>query len=516
VPADPSATAMQSPSRKVWRGAGVPAWVDAVLIAVVAAGLRMVAIGSAEQVSVDEIFYTSLGHSVRLGHIPPLIGASGTGATSGQPFLLHPPGYFVLAAVWEVVAGRPADLVDQMVRARALNLVLATVSAVLIYWIGRRIATRWAAVLGALVFAIDPFVLRQNGVTFLETASVMWLLAGLLLLLRAIQDGDRRPPWLVVTAGFCLGLAIVTKDMAAIPAIGMLAAVWFYRWGVPRRSSVRAIGAALAPYAAYVVATLAQGYAHNLYDAKTLGIRRALGIEVTTGFNTAHSPSLTGRLVGQATTFSVSYLLVAVGATAGLWLLVRATDPARRLVGVFTVMSAVLVAYSVAFGTSEEQFLYFLIVPGILALVACAPGWRAQLDGRSRRARRVVFSLLALALVLDLVAWGQVRLGQQDTLAQFVSYLHHEIPAGSTVAYTNGMTQFALQSEGYRAVPLGSPQSMDADHVRFVAALPSEIQGGYSWVTPSSWVAYERASVQTFTTGSSSPIVVRRVDPGGW
>ena len=111
----------------------------------------------------------------------------------GGVFLLHPPGFFILEALWELVTGRPTEVVDQVIRGRYLTAVLAVITTVVIFYLGRRLAGRALGAVAAALFILDPFVLRQNDLVFIETPTMLWLVVGLLLIVRVIQGAPRRP-----------------------------------------------------------------------------------------------------------------------------------------------------------------------------------------------------------------------------------------------------------------------------------------------------------------------------------
>ena len=483
-------------------------------LAVLTAVSRIVAIGSAGQITVDEIFYTGLGHSVRLGHVPPVLLTSEPGG--GGVFLLHPPGFFVLEAAWELIAGHPTHVVDQVVRARYLNAVLAVITAVVLFALGRRLAGRTLGIVAAALFIVDPFVLRQNNLVFIETATMMWLVVGLLLLVRVIQGAASRPRLEVALAGLALGFAIATKDMAGLPVLGLLLVLLVTGWCLQRRDALLALVLAIVPYALFFGSTAAQGFGDDLIDQKTIGFRRALGLAVSTGFNKEGSPSLVTKLLGDAGTFVFTYGLVAVGSLCAVALLWD-RRPERRLVGLFTIGAGVLLVYSLVFGTIEEQFLYFLAVPCVLSIICVVPRLVGHGPTVRRGVRAAAVALLAVVLVWNVAAWCRVRVGSTNGLDEFVAYLRTDIPKGTPVAYTNGVLEFTLESEGYRAVPLGTPGEMKAQGVRYLAALPKEIEENYSWVTSDALARLEASSDRRFVGSTESPIVVLEArDPDVW
>ncbi len=108
----------------------------------------------------------------------------------------------------------------------AVSLLLHSLNAVLVYLLGRRVMNRRApALVAALLFAVHP----------LHTESVAWvsgqvdLLATLLSLLSLycldrFLHAPRTRPLLLVAAGLCFALAVLTKESAA--ALPLVAVLW--------------------------------------------------------------------------------------------------------------------------------------------------------------------------------------------------------------------------------------------------------------------------------------------------
>jgi hypothetical protein len=503
-------------------------------LAALTAIIRLIGLGAANQITVDEIFYMNLGNSVRHGHIPPTL-PPGEGNVH-QVFLLHPPGFFMLEALWEIVAGRPAGLVAQVIRTRELNTVVAAITVVLIFALVRRLAGPGAGLAAGLLFSIDPFVIRENGLVFLETSTMMWVLAGMLLLVRVAQGSARRPALEAGCGGLLLGLAVLTKDLVAVETVAVLTALAALGWVMARRLTLWALVISVVPYSVYLVACVAQGYGGALVSAKTSGIRRALGITISTGFNRQGSPSLAGNLTSQAGTFAFSYLIVGVGTVCGLWLL-RSRRPEHRLLGMVTAGAVVLVGYSLVFGTIEEQFLYYLSIPAIIASAVVLPSavrrvlgpapWRRPTVAGShfrrvqerptvrRRATAVVASLMAVTLIWNGIAWIDTQSHSVDEMQQLTSWMQAHVPSGSSIAYAEGVIQFALEYQGFRAVPLGFPRNMAADGVRYLVAIPKEVEGNYAFVSPQSYQYFldnGRTVYQTSSSGFAGNIVVTEPD----
>jgi hypothetical protein len=313
-------------------------------------------------------------------------------------------------------------------------------------------------------------------------------------------------------------------------------------WVLPRRLALWALLGSVVPYVVYAVACAAQGYGGALLSAKTSGIRRALGITVNTGFNRRGAPSLGGTLASQAATFVGSYLVVVVGTVCGLALL-RSRRPEHRLLGAITAGAAVLLGYSVLFGTIEEQFLYFLAVPAIVATAVGFPQLLGRVlagirlhrrrDARShsrparvgvvsagRRAAALSAAAIAMVLAWNSAAWAVGRADAVNEVQQVSSWMRTNVAPGSTIAYAEGVVQFAVQTEGFRAVPLSFPRSMVAAGVRYFVTIPQEIQDNYSFVSPQSYRYFTNHGHVVYRTSSTatagSIVVIETDDPSVW
>ncbi len=228
------------------------------VLVVLSAALRVFHIGSVYDVFVDELFYNGLGTSVRHGHIPPHI-PPGWGHSSHEAFLIHPPGFFILLAMWQTVTGTGGNLFHQIYMSRGLNALVAALTVGLLYALGRRLAGRGAGVATALVVALDPYILRQNGRLFLETSTLFWVVAGYFVLIGLSQGRYRRPRAAAMGAGALFGLAILTKDTAAIETVGALIVLFVLGWGIPRHLAALTALSAVLTYSPYVVDCAAQG-----------------------------------------------------------------------------------------------------------------------------------------------------------------------------------------------------------------------------------------------------------------
>ncbi len=493
--------------------------VPMIAMMVLAAALRLVSVGSAYDYFIDEGFYLGLGTSVRQGHIPPHV-PPGWGNTS-QAFLLHPPGFFVLLAIWQTVTRPRGDIFQQLYVARGLNIALAVVTTGLLYCLGRRLGGWRTGFVAALLFALDPFILRQNGRLLLETATLTWVVAGFLVLIGLAQGRSRHPRGAAAAAGLLFGAAILTKDMASIETLGALVVLAIFGWGIPRRLAVMSAVFSIIPYTIYVGSCAAQGLLVPLWLAKSYDLRRMLGLVQITGFNRPGSVSLASTLWSDIGSFGLSYLLVALGVLAAVVLL-RSARQDYKVVGVFVASAAALLGYAVCFGTIEEQFLYFLSVPAVISVsvVGTEAYRRMGLAGQGRsRGRVVLVSLLVAACGWNLAVWAQTRTVPDNGNQRAVAWIGSHVPRTSTLAVSVAGISTTIPANGPRVVIVGAPSQMAGDHVLYLVLETRLVEGDYCYLSKSAAAWYERHAnvVFSFHDRSSGDLeILKPKDPRQW
>ncbi|WP_433218962.1 ArnT family glycosyltransferase [Dactylosporangium sp. CS-047395] len=485
---------------------GWPAVAGIVLAALI---LRLTGLSTAYDVFIDEPFYTLMGASVADGHLPPL--------NYGQPFLLHPPGLFVMEAMASLVLPDGSNLYGDVFLMRAVQQLFAVISAVLVYLLVRRAAGHTAGLAALLLFSVDPFVLRQNGRVLLETATTMFVLGGFVVLARIAADGALTPAarrrWWCAGAGLLFGAAILTKDMAAVLVALPLAAMWFAGKGLRRAEVVLTAGVAAGVYLAYVLLMVVIGDGAAFWRAKTGGFARMSGAHVTTGFTSAGAPSMLDAALARLQDVGPSYAVVAVGAVCGLVLLLRPRNPTERLIGLLAGAAGLMITYGVAFGTFEEHFLYFLIVPAIAGLATAAARIRPGTH------RRVLVAALCLVVALDAVSWARTRLEPDDGQRRAAEWLMRHAPAGSKVAWVTEQTQYSLDGTGLQGVELGEPGAMAAQRVTYLIVLERVVAEHYSSVEPEDvdWFTTRATKVFSFTGRAYGEVAVYQTrDPAVW
>ncbi|MFF8293211.1 phospholipid carrier-dependent glycosyltransferase [Streptomyces sp. NPDC016309] len=459
-------------------------WAVAIVVFALAAGLRLVHIGSSADVFTDEVLYRDLGHSTAVLGYP---------NESGHPFFLHPPGFFYLLAGWEFLSGHQGDPVASVYDMRILNALLAGATAAALAVLVARVSRSWpaAAAAGAL-FALDAFCIRQNGRVLLETSMMLPVVAGFAVLLPLFaHPPPRRAGLRAASAGLLFGLAILTKDWAVFVTIVPVLFATAIGRQPPRRLLLCAVGLSAVPYAVYVSVVALSGQLGWFLEVKGQGIQRLLGAVQATGFNSAESPSVVSRLIEEAPTFAGAYLLLVAGTVALVVLLFRG-NPAERMVGLWQLSGVCALLYAVFFGTLEEHYLYLLSVPSVAAVAVAV---RLVLRTRKGNSARICHSIavvgLAVVLGLSSTSYFVGRTEPDDGYARLRAYVTKHIPAGSAITVVDGTPSLSPKRDGrtsvledrYRIGRWVTPQARAAARVQYVIVPWKEVREGYAFLT---------------------------------
>jgi 4-amino-4-deoxy-L-arabinose transferase-like glycosyltransferase len=437
----------------------------------------------------DEVIYTDLGRSVTSGGFPRF---------DGQLFFLHPPGFFYLEAGWGRLLGNQPGLMAQIYQMRMLNALLAGGTAVVLVLLAARAGSARAGLAAGLLFALDPFCIRQNDRVLLETAMMLWVLLGYLAFTSLIgRPWSRWATARAAGAGLLFGGAVLTKDEAFLLTVLPLLVVAVLRWGPGRVLTLLTVGTTAVPYAMYLIVVAANGHIGAFWQAKTSGIQRMLGLIQSTGFHSSGGGSLPARLVAESGYFATTYVALALAVPA-LVLVLRGGTPLPRMLGLLYCAAAVTLGYALVLGTLEEQELYLLIVPSLAIIPVAAallpgagPARRKSMVGRYRGASRTVAITAAFTLALSLNLATCVRWLQQpdDGFAQVLSYMAAHVPAGARVTDAADAPPGPMDVVHYTPVSryhVGlwlTPAARHGEHVRYVVVPWAEVNDGYSYLT---------------------------------
>ncbi|MEC3982068.1 ArnT family glycosyltransferase [Amycolatopsis sp. H20-H5] len=474
-------------------------------LAVVALLMRVWGLATANELFIDEVTYSRLALSAGRGEWPNL---------AGQPFYLHPPLTFWLNGGVSRLFGLSPDPTSLVFQLRWVNAVLGVAVVVLAFTLLLRLTRPVIALVGGLVLAADPFVLRNDGRVMLETPAFALVLAGWLCLLVGLdRPGGRARRAYLVAGGLLIGLAILAKDVTLVPGLlpVLLAVLW--RRTIQPRTAALVIGTGLLPYAGYLVALAFAGRFGQWWLAKVGGLRRMAGLDQVSGFNSGSSPSLLDALLGQLSRFGTSYVLLGLALPAGLLALLSARGD-RRLVGLFASLMGLLGLFSLGFGTLEEQMGYFVVVPGVLALgitFAEPPRWLAKV-------RPALVAAAALVLVAGLGFGIHARSVTDNGYQQARAWLDSQLPPGSRVGLTTPTAQFALHSGEGRNLRVGTWASVGALHrfrAGYVLTQSRPLSQGYGYASPDllPWLRAHAKPVFTANGPTGGATVVWQLDP---
>lgn len=474
-----------------------PARRSVLLIAALAGGatlaLRLALDGRSFDLFGDEVIYTDLGRSVISGGFP----------RYGGPFFLHGPAFYYLEAGWAWLAGHPGSMMGWVQEMRALNALLAAITAAALVLLATQASSLRAGALAGALFAVEPFCIRQNDRVLLETATMLWVLLGYLVFISLVGRLPRRRGWpRAVGAGLLFGCAVLIKDEAAIVTVFPLLAAAVFRWGPRLRLTLLTTATTVASYVVYVAVVFANGQFDAMWVAKTAGIERMLGMIQTTGFHSASggsgSGSLSSRLLAEASYFATTYLVLVLGALAVLVLL-RRGGQLQRVLGLVYCAAGVALGYALILGTLEEQELYLLVVPSLLIIPVAAtllPGRRRPLHslvppGRPRFARAALTSAaVALVLGINIGTCAQWLRQPDNGFARLLSYMATHVQAGAAVTDAAGgqdgddVGQLALSGRYHVGLWL-TPAILAQEHVQYVLVPWAEVDDGYSYLTQS-------------------------------
>jgi hypothetical protein len=501
------------PSHRQWRQHVTSPAGLCLALTVVAFAVRSVGLTHSFELWVDEMLYADLGASAGRGEMPQL---------ADGPFFLHPPGFFLVeGGIIRLLRIPTSDSMSLAFDLRWLTAALGALTVGLVFLLTRRLAGIWPAAWAALVLAWDPFVLRINSRVFVESLAVLMLVAGLLIVVRHLQNSRvegrahvrmrNSAPGHLIAGGLLLGYAVFTKDaflFFAMAPIG-LAVVW--RRTLALRDAAAIVAAAAIPYSLYLGVVAATGNLPQLARAKFAGVQRLIGTDVFTGFNAPGAPSLFETLMAQVERYGTSYVVLLLCPLAGV---VAACSrwPERRLVGLVALATGAYGVYMVGFGTAEEHYAYPILVVGAVALAVLV---RMLLNGELVR-RRVTLSLLVLFLLAETTLGARQELTRDDGLLTFRSWADRHLPSDVKVGATNGASGYALADDP-RFGPWPTARLLKLRGAQYVLTFDVPTREGYTLATPEmlDWLEVHATAVfQTYgpTNGNTVLWYIDRSD----
>jgi 4-amino-4-deoxy-L-arabinose transferase-like glycosyltransferase len=471
------------------------------LVALLIQGYRL---SSAPDVFDDEGYYLQPALNLAKGH-----GLVGAGHTV---FVVQPPGYMAIEAVYIKLTGlTSADPLAALFSVRNLNIFFSAITAVLLMLFGRKLYNYAAGLAAAALFIMDPYVVRINRRSMLETLAMLCVLFGIYIFFT-------RQPHLTalqrLSAGVAFGLALLTKEPMALELLILAAYVAMFR-----RSQIRDMAwvaaTAFLVYLPYPLWALAIGQWNTFLSVKRdqlVRIPRALADMLPGASSQASSPSAYAHspqnLLDLLPQYGTSYVVIALAAISSFILILRFGHLiAVRYLTTWTLLSFV-VGWAVVL--VSDQYVYYLIVPCIvvcgfvLALLLDSTVYPVSLRTSPFRERRGTVSarasavarhlwkpILALFLVIlfyaDYVSWmAHYTVGSDNAYIKAIEYVRSHVPKGATIVTDGaGMTVFL---SSYEVTLDRDPNVIVAKHEHYFILSSKNV--GYGTTTPQyySWV----------------------------
>jgi 4-amino-4-deoxy-L-arabinose transferase-like glycosyltransferase len=430
-------------------------------------------------IHIDEMIYASTGQDI----------AAGKGLTvQTMPFFWQPPLFFLVEAPIIRLAGLTnSGVMDVALQMRLLNAGLGAATAFGLFWLGWRLRGMWTGWAMALLYISDPFVIRVTRRLYLEPFAAMWILFALWF----CWSSSGRWTWKRrAIAGALFGLALLSKELTFF-ALGVPVLLWL-RKEMSWKEPLGIIGFAALTYAIYPVWSFAVGWGNQFLDLKRFQYDRLVGVFQYTGWNRP-GVSFTNALVVNAADYWTSYLciLLAVPAMVILW---RRKDRASRFLSSWTLVTFVFFAGLVKFGTLNDQFFYYLMIP-VLATVAYVYSFNLpRMVAEARRAWRrgdavnLVYNinLGLVALVVGLLVlrpnvevWAQrFAVERDDAFVRISSLVRNVVPARAAISSPGAGTDiltFVFPYNDYNLLTESRPGVLAAEQVHWYVLSDKDI-----------------------------------------
>jgi 4-amino-4-deoxy-L-arabinose transferase-like glycosyltransferase len=380
----------------------------------------------------DESVYSVIGANMA-NH--DLLQAKTEAGFAAQPYLYHPPLYFMALGLWYRLVGTGIP------EARVLAAIGSLVMLLLLgLWLRRLIGDKWALIATG-VLAIDGWTVFTNRVGWFENLMMPIGIAGLWLYWKALKAPSLGR---FIAAGGVLGFVVVFKHVGVYFLIAVL-----INWLIVRcdhKKHLALVSAVIATCAAYI-GIMSVTYGTTYWDESTVQIQRILGMRESRGAVNSLS-DLIDPLVDQYKIFVITLILLVV---AGVMVLVRVVKMIRqrsvKTIGDNTILFSWAASSILCFGLMKlvlPHYLIMVIIP-LFCYLASELSMREQtkeaktLDGNEKRkpTRRPLIlagAALALIAIANVVAF-QVRIadGDDNALKATAVWAHNNLPANAEI-----------------------------------------------------------------------------------
>lgn len=527
-------------------------WITSVLIFAMSFTAIRWRADQAPDIFTDEIIYTRLG--IRL------LGEGALVWDSGDPFPVHPPLYFLLESLYLAFTEdlppqlySAGDIFSSVYSARGLNAILSGLTAVILFYLGKRLHGFWFGLFLAALFILDPFAVRINRRAMLETLTALLVLSGITLLMFGKKTSTTDQIQRGFLAGLLLGLAILTKELAFVSLLAVLLfGIWEilvavragWRFSPSLLAPLLAVPVAMGTYAIYPLWIATTGYSTLFMDEKILGVKRLLGLVQITGWNRP-GLSLMDLLLRRLLDYGGSYFLLGLGGIATLYLLVRARNRREgRLLASWGLIFYLFFTFTALFGSGNDQFFYLLLVPAIVILGYAIilpihfewPSWiklnlaSPSQTGRSGPQRsmgkeisrslpavnRLVFAVLLILLVpYNTIYWGVAYgVGQDNGYFQITRFIQDNLPILEPLNASGDAVKFHYFFPDRQITNAATPQEARKMSVHYFVLVPKDVRSRYGRIQPelASWILANGERLFAVNGYSYGDIYLYRVD----
>lgn len=406
-------------------------WVLLTAVLAVASALRIWQLATRPGYDWDETVYSTIGANMAEDN---LLQAKPEYGSAHEPYLYHPPFYFVLLGAWYRVFG------VGMTQGRALAVIGSLVMLVLLaLWLRRLIGDRWALAATA-VLAVDAWVIFTNRVGWIENTMMVIGIIGLWLYYNALKKSSTA---LFVSAGLVLGLVTVYKHVGLYFLVAVVV-----HWLIIRSSRTQHImllGTAVLTFAGYI-GMMSVAYGTTYWQQSTVQIQRILGMRESRGAVNGLD-DIIDPLVAQYKIFVVTLLLVAVG---GVLVLIRVLREVRGIIRnrrgsqpapallqhsplEYTVLLAWAIAAVVCFAGMRlwlPHYFAMVVIPVICYLAAEMDRWQKE----GKKLKGLVLSLAVVLVVGNALAYyGRFVANQDNALKAVATWVDKNLPDNAKI-----------------------------------------------------------------------------------
>jgi hypothetical protein len=493
----PAAVAARTGS---WRASVRREWPLAIFCTCVAAVALLYDVSNSPDVLYDEAAYTWAAQQVALsGHL----------TLDNQPLFVHPPLMFLFQAGWLRITGQAAAPLSSAIRTARLLAASAGVANVLLVaaftyrLTSNATVQRRRALTGvvAVVTALDPVLVRYDRQDVIEPFA---LCLSLLALHAAWQLRDRSALAYVSVTGLLSGLALLTNEITIfLLVVPPLFALLERNRSLIGRSAA-ALGIAIGFLSLFPLWAVELGLAGSFVNIQTATLQRLIGLVQITGLNVP-GVSLAGSLTRSITQYSSSYIVLAVGFAALIWLWTRRNTQNGTFLTAWLTASYASGSYIVAVGTLNEQFFVYLlpasIVGSVLFADAMITGWQRR-AGRARihqSHRPEIVPRLPLAIgtigcaslvILSAASWLSNYSGASDGVTLVDQLIGNALPACAAVNSSGDPQKYSYLLGGRAFVDFSVGAAALADGVHYFLLAPNDAVEQSRNMTPAlaSWI----------------------------